>query len=64
MLPGVLDEEGQRLARHLVEHVAQANPRDGRPADGASAGTSASAGATGTTAHAAPEAAASASAAD
>lgn len=31
VLPGALDEEGQRLARRLVDHLAQPNPRDGRP---------------------------------
>jgi DnaJ-class molecular chaperone len=37
VLPDALDTEGQRLARHLVDHVAQPNPRDGRPAEAAHA---------------------------
>ena len=31
VLPGALDEEGRRLATALVDHIAQSDPRSGRP---------------------------------
>jgi DnaJ-class molecular chaperone len=40
VLPALLDEEGQRLARRLVDHIAQPDPRDGRPAETGPSATS------------------------
>jgi molecular chaperone DnaJ len=40
VLPALLDEEGLRLARRLVDHIAQPDPRDGRPAETGPSATS------------------------